>query len=780
MGFEILPIHESQDFGMDGEPLYDVFEITADIPWKPHVHRNNGHRKDPNYVDIPPAIVTRTLSDMSKCPEIKKEEIHGRTKSSMTDKVVRLENPLLVPTYVHFAGHDVMPHDQSPCDDMYEYDDEDAPVVMNLEEEIDIMSFHPSGDSPESHVMATRTWHRAKLEDLDVEKLRPFLGWRPTRVISKTLEVTTQLARMVINYPMRRHLLPRVPWIDGPRLDEVVSTDPIFANCASLHDNYVGAQIYYGLTSRNIDIYGFKQESEFPENLEDFVRNHGAMKILRRDNAQSERSGRVTEIQRKYRIGDGFSEDYYKNQNPVENSAIRWLKHASHTLMDRHGVPDPGWFFAIKYLADVHNHCWHKSLKMTPKQKRTGITPDISAFLQFSFWEPVLYASHEKIFPSTNERPGHWVGVARNVGDALTFEIYDDQTKKIVTRSVVRPFNRNKRVQWDPAFATTQSRTTASHGGEIYPVRGANEQKLLLNGQYDAAETDGQDEQENPAVIPHLREPAYTQTPTTLKWKPSVNGDTTPIEPPDHDFHPRPGADTYTGPSRLRYSHLKLAPDDKIILPTKSGRKKSATTEKWYDVSYAPPEVDDVMCDTKTKPRPNPTERGGRTRSKTNRQAKTEPRRSDRLRKSQPPTQRENHANRRHPTRAMVVRELLGTSTTLLMGNKVVDPPNCHKSMNMNLHTLDRLVKPIKSEPRIEVLRAYHAYVRMMDGMMTQDPSDERWRVTDIVDHQDIGSKYHNKEVLVKVRYADRNNHQVWLTLDDVRLDQPIFVLTMV
>jgi hypothetical protein len=246
MGFEILPINESQDFGRNGEPLFDVFEITADIPWKPHDHRNNGHRKDPNFVEIPPAIITRTLSDMSKSPEINKEETKDRTKDSMADKVVRLDNTPLVPTFVHFAGHDAGSSNQALTDDMYEYDDENAPVVMTLEEEIDMMSFQPSGDSPESHILATRTWHRAKPEDLDVEKLRPFLGWRPTRVISKTLEVTTQLARMVINYPMRRHLLPRVPWIDGPRLDEVVSTDPIFANCASLHDNYVGAQIYYG------------------------------------------------------------------------------------------------------------------------------------------------------------------------------------------------------------------------------------------------------------------------------------------------------------------------------------------------------------------------------------------------------------------------------------------------------------------------------------------------------------------------------------------------------
>ena len=89
------------------------------------------------------------------------------------------------------------------------------------------------------------------------------------------------------------------------------------------------------------------------------------------------------------------------NQNPVKNSAIRWLKQAWHAFMDCHGVPDNGWYFAIKYLADIHNHCWHKAIGMTPKQKHTGIAPDISTFLQFSFWKPILYASNETSFPRT-------------------------------------------------------------------------------------------------------------------------------------------------------------------------------------------------------------------------------------------------------------------------------------------------------------------------------------------------------------------------------------------
>ena len=56
----------------------------------------------------------------------------------------------------------------------------------------------------------------------------------------------------------------------------------------------------------------------------------------------------------------------------------------------------------------------------------------------FSFWEPVFFAE-DNTFPSgSKEKAGHFVGIATNVGDALTFEIYDDDTKEVKACSAVR------------------------------------------------------------------------------------------------------------------------------------------------------------------------------------------------------------------------------------------------------------------------------------------------------------------------------------------------------
>ena len=62
---------------------------------------------------------------------------------------------------------------------------------------------------------------------------------------------------------------------------------------------------------------------------------------------------------------------------------------------------------------------------------RHGYTPDISAFLQFQFWEKVYYKVNDK-HPDPKEAAGYWVGVSDNVGDALTYVIWTDKTFKVI------------------------------------------------------------------------------------------------------------------------------------------------------------------------------------------------------------------------------------------------------------------------------------------------------------------------------------------------------------
>ena len=70
--------------------------------------------------------------------------------------------------------------------------------------------------------------HRAVPAKFDYDKLAPYFLYRSKDVIKKTLENTTQLAKAVINTPLRRHLKSRFLMLRHPRLNEVIATDTYF------------------------------------------------------------------------------------------------------------------------------------------------------------------------------------------------------------------------------------------------------------------------------------------------------------------------------------------------------------------------------------------------------------------------------------------------------------------------------------------------------------------------------------------------------------------------
>ena len=105
-----------------------------------------------------------------------------------------------------------------------------------------------------------------------------------------------------------------------------------------------------------------------------------------------------------------------------------------------------------------------------PITVRAGVTKDISVWLQFSFWQPILYLDHKETWPSYKERTGRWVGVTENIGDQLTYWILDEQSKQLVSRSVVRPLNNNRRVKQDPEL--TKESDPKAVRGQTFPSSG--------------------------------------------------------------------------------------------------------------------------------------------------------------------------------------------------------------------------------------------------------------------------------------------------------------------
>ena len=113
--------------------------------------------------------------------------------------------------------------------------------------------------------------------------------------------------------------------------------------------------------------------------------------------------------------------------------------------MDQTRAPGYTWLLCLIYVAALLNHLANANLgDLTPLLAAMyGVTPDISAYLNFYFNRPVLYAIGNKLPLESPEKSGRWMGVAHNIGDSFTYKILTDDTKKIIYQSAVTPRDDN-------------------------------------------------------------------------------------------------------------------------------------------------------------------------------------------------------------------------------------------------------------------------------------------------------------------------------------------------
>ena len=227
------------------EEQYEVFEITRDTPWKPRQFREE--EEDP--------IVASTA--------IATTEFDSESKATIATQIVPGVYHYLIPE----------PHDEN---EPYYFDPEDAKRVTLGHATTMCIEKECTSDTPVDDLIAylsyrelTRVrclwrvlqrifrdwrvrdtrWNSTLRTPFSPEhrggsfwqpclcpqimapyspwqptlktQIQPYLAWAPLRVIQKTLELTTQLAKMAIRYPLQRHIRSR----------KVVITDPMFANC---------------------------------------------------------------------------------------------------------------------------------------------------------------------------------------------------------------------------------------------------------------------------------------------------------------------------------------------------------------------------------------------------------------------------------------------------------------------------------------------------------------------------------------------------------------------
>ena len=198
---------------------------------------------------------------------------------------------------------------------------------------------------------------------------------------------------MIFHHPMKDHWKGRFPWDNRCRLREVVGMDTIFMTVPGF-DGSECEQIFNGFVSRMINVH--PMTSKMGENVlkahQDFMRCEGVPQCLHRDLAPEEKAAKLIELNRQMMVKDTWSEAGHPNQNPVEAQGVNPLKPGATQLMNGTDAVDGAWSWVHKCIADINNCCATPVLNWkTPIEKCHGFTPDISAFLQFQFWEKVHF-----------------------------------------------------------------------------------------------------------------------------------------------------------------------------------------------------------------------------------------------------------------------------------------------------------------------------------------------------------------------------------------------------
>ena len=143
---------------------------------------------------------------------------------------------------------------------------------------------------------------------------------------------------------------------------------------------------------------------------------------------------------------------YTEPYNPQQNSTERAMSHHKDLLekmLILTGCDTRAWFKLSNYISEVQNRIALKTLEWrTPLEIRDGETPDISAYLLFSFWEKVYYMDPDSVtgkFPNNKEKIGRWLGVTQNHGDTFCFYILTEETEQIIVRGTIRSAEHTER-----------------------------------------------------------------------------------------------------------------------------------------------------------------------------------------------------------------------------------------------------------------------------------------------------------------------------------------------
>ena len=266
----------------------------------------------------------------------------------------------------------------------------------------------------------------------------------------KTLRVTTQNGIRTAVHPITRRYRVDNLHLHRKRLNTTFYTDTMFSRVLSLRGNKC-AQVFTdgGFTA----VYPLPTKASAGEALREFSHDVGIPDTLIADLA-GEQTGDNTEFVKQIRRLDiriHYTEKERKNQNHKVEREIGILKARWKRRMVDRAVPSRLWDYGLVYEAEIMSRMCRTGHERSGIEILTGNTPDISEWLDFTFYDPVWYHVVGNDPAIEGRRLGRWLGVSHRVGSDLCYWVLTAAGRVILTTTVQHVTTNDAS---DPAFAS--------------------------------------------------------------------------------------------------------------------------------------------------------------------------------------------------------------------------------------------------------------------------------------------------------------------------------------
>jgi len=291
-------------------------------------------------------------------------------------------------------------------------------------------------DAPARRTFVSDERHTKVSAELIAERF----GIGPIRA-QRTLRVTTQRGiRSAILPISRRYRADRIFGIK--RLNGKFATDTAYGKLRSLRSN-VGSQLYSHKCGFKVAYPVQRVDgNHVGDTLTQFISDFGVPEHLTFDGAAVQTGPKTKFMQaiRKYEIKYHVSGPRRPNENPAEQS-IHEVKKRWYRVMLKKKVPSRLWDYGFTWICEIENICANMSKYSdgrTPLEIITGETPDISEYLDFEFYDWVLYRGNAGLGEIELAR---WLGVSHRVGRLMSYWILPESGIPVSATTVQRMTN---------------------------------------------------------------------------------------------------------------------------------------------------------------------------------------------------------------------------------------------------------------------------------------------------------------------------------------------------